>query len=173
MEIIHGEKYRFTKKDTIRDRSTIYFNTPSEWAKENLFYIEMYGHFVCDSRYEIKREVFNSCLLILTIEGSGTIETHSRTSVCKKEDIAIIDCNEEHAYRANGKWEFLWIHFNGNKSREMVRMLIDHQGNVAHIPETSLTSRFFFDCISANIGFYWRRNKYIFVYSSFSCRSNE
>lgn len=140
---IHGEKYRFTKNNTIRNRSTIYFNTPSEWAKENLFYIEMYGHFVCDKHYEIRRGAFDSYLLILTLNGSGTIETPQGITKCQKEDIAVIDCNEEHSYRANENWEFLWLHFNGNKSHEMVRMLIEQQGNVVHVPETSLTSRFF------------------------------
>lgn len=143
MENIHEEKLRFTKSNTIRNRSTIYFNTPSEWAKENLFYIEMYGHFVCDKRYEIRRGAFDSYLLILTLNGSGIVETPTGITKCQKEDIAIIDCNEKHSYRANENWEFLWLHFNGNKSHEMVRMLIDQQGNVVHVPETSLTSRFF------------------------------
>lgn len=143
MKMIHGGQYCFTKNNTILNRSSIYFNTPSDWAKENLFYVEMYGHFVCDSRYRIQRGAFDSYLLILTLNGSGTIETPSGTSICRKEQMAVIDCNEDHEYRANEKWAFLWLHFNGNNSREMVRTLISHQGNVVHIPETSLTSRFF------------------------------
>ena len=143
MKLIHGERYQFSKNNTILNRSSIHFNTPSDWAKENLFFVEMYGHFVCDSRYRIQRGAFDSYLLVLTLNGSGTIETSLGTSICKKEQMAVIDCNEEHAYRANERWEFLWIHFNGNNSREMVKMLLTHQGNVVHIPETSLTSRFF------------------------------
>lgn len=127
----------------ILNQPFIHFNTPSDWAKENLFFVEMYGHFVCDSSYQIQREAFDSYLLILTLDGSGTIETSLETSVCKKEEMAVIDCNEAHAYRANEKWEFLWIHFNGKNSKELVKMLLAHQGNVVHMPETSLTSRFF------------------------------
>lgn len=143
MESVRERKYQFTKRNTIFEKSSIHFNTPSDWARENLFFVEMYGHFVCDGRYEIKRGSFDSYLFLLTLNGSGTIETPSGTSVCNKEDLAIIDCNEEHAYRANEKWEFLWIHFNGCNSKELVRMLISHQGNVVHMPDTSLTSRFF------------------------------
>lgn len=138
-----GGKYRFTKNNTMLEHSSIFFNTPSEWAKENLLYVEMYGHFVCDGKYRISRGAFDSYLLILTLNGSGTVQTPSGSGVCKKEDIVIIDCNQEHTYYANDKWEFMWIHFNGRCSRELVTALIGRQGNIVHISETSLTSRFF------------------------------
>lgn len=140
---IHEVQDTVTKNNTMFTKRLIYFNTPSDWAKETLFYVEMYGHFACGNRYKVQRDSFDSYLLILTLNGSGTIETSLGTSICKKEQMAIIDCNEKHTYRSNGKWEFLWLHFNGNKSKEMVRTLISNQGNVVSMPETSLTSRFF------------------------------
>lgn len=145
-------QYKFHKNNTIRERSAIYFNTPSEWVAKNLFYVEMYGNFVCDNRYEIRRGPFDSYLLILTLGGSGTIETASGTRICRREDLAIIDCNEDHAYYANENWEFLWIHFNGNASRELVQRILDDHGNVVHIPETSLTYRYFHMIVFSRIG---------------------
>lgn len=134
--------YQFTKSNTIQDRSSIYFNTPSSWAEQNLFNLQMYGHFVCDSRYEVSRGAFDSYLLFLTLNGEGTVRTPSGERKCRREEIALIDCSEPHRYYADNKWEFIWIHFNGEHVRELVRMVLKSHGNVMPMPETSLTYRF-------------------------------
>ena len=103
----------------------------------------MYGNFLCDERYRIERGGFDSYLLILTIAGEGMIKTSHGTQKCSREMMAIIDCREEHAYYATGKWEFLWIHFFGEHSDEIVRSVINHQGNIVFMPSTSLVHRFF------------------------------
>ena len=141
--IIKSSQYRFNANNTIRERSAIAFTTPSLWAAENLLYIQMYGNFVCDERYEVRRGSFDSYLLILTISGGGMVETPHGTRKCSRETITIIDCHEEHSYYADKKWEFLWIHFNGGNSRELVKSIIRHHGNVVYMPITSLTHRFF------------------------------
>lgn len=141
--MIKSSLYRFNANNTIKERSTIVFTTPSPWAVENLLYIEMYGNFVCDERYKVRRGSFDSYLLILTIAGRGVVETPHGTKKCFRESIALIDCNEEHTYYADKNWEFLWIHFNGGNSSELVKNIISHHGNVVYMPVTSLTHRFF------------------------------
>lgn len=141
--MIRHTQYKFTKNNTIRERSAITFNTPSEWAEKNLLYVQMYGNFLCDERYRIERGGFESYLLILTISGEWIIETSHGTQKCSRETIAIIDCREAHAYYAAGVWEFLWIHFYGEHSDEIIRSLINYQGNIVYMPSTSLTHRFF------------------------------
>lgn len=128
---------------TIQKYSGIYFNTPSNWAKKNLYYLETYGHFVCDDKYSVSRAPFNSFLLMLTLKGSGTIITDTVQGECKKDDIVLLDCNLPHSYFANGEWEFLWFHFNGNNSKDMVKYITDQCSIIVHTDETSLSNYHF------------------------------
>lgn len=136
-------KIIFTKSNTIQNRSTYYFTTPSEQAKANLFYRDMFGHFVCDERYKVERPTFDSYLLMYTLEGAGTIITPHGKSICRKNDIALVDCNKEHTYYADEFWDFLWFHFNGNASRQLVEFVLARQGTVFHAAETWLSFQYF------------------------------
>lgn len=121
----------FTKAiNTIQDRSTHFFSTPSNSIQEILFYRDMFGHFVCDNRYRVDRSAFDSYLLMYTLEGKGVVVTPSGKSICRKHDIALVDCNQEHTYYANEFWDFLWFHFNGNASRKLVSFILSRQGTI-------------------------------------------
>lgn len=94
-------------------------------------------------QYKIEREPFDSYLLILTLDGSGTIVTPNGTQLCSRFDVALIDCNQLHSYYANEHWEFLWLHFNGNSARELSSVILEKHGNVAHAEGTLLLGRYF------------------------------
>lgn len=126
----------FTKSNTIQEHSTHYFSTPSDGIRESLFYRDMFGHFVCDSRYRVERTIFDSYLLIYTLEGEGTVITPDGKSICQKHDIALIDCNQAHTYYANEFWDFLWFHFNGNASRKLVNFILSRQGTITHVTDS-------------------------------------
>ena len=134
---------KFSKDNTIQSKSDIYYNTPSDWARSHLFYVEMGGYFVCDNQYLIDRRGFDSYLLFFTVKGSGTIETPLGTSRCGEGEVSLINCNDPHIYYANDYWEFMWFHFNGNHSRQIVEMVLSRQINNVRIPETSLSLRYF------------------------------
>ena len=137
------EQIKFTADNTIRDHSAIHFSTPSEWAKNNLLYMQMYGNFVCDQRYRVERPGFDSQLLLLTMRGKGILETPQGRSICVPRTLALIDCHQPHLYYADKQWDFLWIHFNGNGSREITERILETQGNVVPCMETSLAYRYF------------------------------
>lgn len=133
----------FHKENTIQSRSSIYFNTPSDAAVEHLFYVQMYGHFVCDSRYSVlKRDPFESYLIMRTLQGSGTLITPCGEFVLQPGDIALVDCGQAHDYFANGYWEFQWFHFLGNASRYICRQFLESGGNVAHVTDVSRASQY-------------------------------
>lgn len=139
----NGRRYSFTDNDTIKEKSLIRYNTPSSFAKANLFYLDMYGSFVCESQYRIERESFDSYLIMYTKEGEGIIQTNCGKSVCRAGDFALIDCNEYHLYYANNYWEFLWFHFNGNGSHALVSVILQNQGNVVRISSASMACHMF------------------------------
>lgn len=131
----------------IEEKSTMFFNTPSSWAKDNLLYLEWYGHFFCTQRYRTERATFNSSLLIFTLNGIGKVTTSLGTSTCKKGDIALVNCKESHLYFSENDWEFLWFHFNGNASEALVKLILENNDNVIRLTESALSS-YFFDLIA-------------------------
>lgn len=127
----------FTKGNTIESRSTQHFYTPSDWARQNLFYVDMYGHFVCDARYRVEREPFDSYLLIHTSSGTGVLETQLGRSECAAGEVLLVDCNEPHCYYAAGSWEFDWLHFNGAASCALVQYILAQHGQKLALPSTA------------------------------------
>ena len=132
---------KFHKENTIQAKSSQYFNTPSDIALKRLFYVQMYGHFVCDSRYSVlKREPFDSYLVMRTLQGSGTLITPCGRSTLLPGDIALVDCGQTHDYFANGYWDFQWFHFYGNESRYLCDLFLERGSNAVHVADVSQTA---------------------------------
>lgn len=132
----------FSKSNTIAEKSEIAFRTPSPWAKENLYYCDMYGTFCCDSRYYIERDSFDSYLLILTENGFGTVETALGAQLCYPGQIALIDCHQWHRYYAKESWEFYWFHFSGQNSKALVSYILENKGQVLPLIDMELALLF-------------------------------
>ena len=133
---------KFHKENTIQSKSSQYFNTPSDIALKRLFYVQMYGHFVCDSRYSVlKREPFDSYLVMRTLQGSGTLITPCGQSTLLPGDIALVDCGQTHDYFANGYWDFQWFHFYGNESRYLCNRFLERGSNAIHVTNVSQTAQ--------------------------------
>lgn len=129
---------QYNKNNTIQNRSEIYYNSASKFARDNLLHVEMYGHYVCDSNYRVVRDPFDSYLLILTLSGNGILVTSPNgESSCCKNDIALINCNNYHTYYADRHWEFLWFHFNGAHAGNLCDHLIADFGNVSPLDSAS------------------------------------
>ena len=133
---------RFHKENTIQSQSAIYFTTPSEMAREKLFYVQMYGHFVCDRRYSVLgREPFESFLIMRTLGGSGTLITPNGEYRLKTGNVALVDCSCAHDYYADDFWEFQWFHFYGSASDSIVRQILERAGNVITQTDDGAVSR--------------------------------
>lgn len=107
--------------------STRAFNTPSSLAKSMFFYVLCAGYFKCDARYHIKRNTYNSYLLMYVLEGNGKLEYENKTYSLSKGDTALVNCYKKHSYSASG-WEILWIHFDGNVSDKYFSTLFERAG---------------------------------------------
>lgn len=125
-------------RDGISRRSTTIFSTPSEYAKRNLFYPEMFGHYWCNTDYRVDRAPLDSYLLLLTLHGSGTVFSGTGKHLCRALEFILVDCNEPHHYHANENWEFCWLHFHGACSRELVRYILESGFDHTPIEQTSL-----------------------------------
>lgn len=139
-------------KEGLHRTSDAHYNTPGEYARQNLFYLEMFGHYLCNGNYSIERESLDNYLMILTTDGCGTVVSGTGEYLCRKMDLILVDCSRPHRYCANGSWEFYWLHFQGNSSRELVRFMTESGCDFVHAEETSLSVQSFLQLIQNGDG---------------------
>lgn len=113
----------------VLENSEAYFHTPSSLAKSLFFYFICAGHFYCDDKYSVKRNNYNSYLLMYIKDGEGQIFFDQKAFQAKANDVVLLNCHEPHAYTTK-KWETYWIHFDGNMSKEFFDLLYSRYGVV-------------------------------------------
>jgi len=91
-------------------------NTPSEFAKDNLLYIQEAGYLKSLKSHISQREQLNSYLFLIVLSGSGQFIYKKNTYKLKTDDCIFIDCNYRYSHQSSQSdpWEMMWVHFNGN-----------------------------------------------------------
>ena len=131
---------QYAKSIGVLSNSSLFWNTPSELAKKMFYYVIATGHYYCDDNFYVKRDRLDSYQIMYIVNGQGTIELNDKTYKACKGDIVLLDCYKPHMYTTN-KWEALWMHFDGNVSREYVYLLSERfdcvfpSGNTVTIPK--------------------------------------
>jgi AraC-like DNA-binding protein len=110
--------------------SQYFFNTPSNLSKNIFFYLISTGEFFCDENYNIQRDFHNSYLIMYIRKGQGNIFYDNRSYTVKANDIVLLDCHRPHAYSTDKGWETLWIHFDGNISKDFFDLVYNSAGCV-------------------------------------------
>jgi len=106
----------------------IYFCSPSDFAKEHLYYIHFGGMYTCNSAYEIDRNYYHAFLLFRILKGHLNFKYRGRSFTAKDGDIVFLDCKEYHHYWADDFVTFQWFHFDGSSSQAYFDMLYETQG---------------------------------------------
>jgi len=102
-------------KENISDDSLWITATPTPFAKALPFFILEAGHFIAGCEYKIQRDMLDSFLFLYTVNGQGCVQAGKNVIPLSRGYSVIIDCHVPHEYHSvSDKWEFLWIHFNGN-----------------------------------------------------------
>lgn len=115
------------------EKSAVFFYTPSETAKQTFFYPLCTGHYFCTDEYLVKRNRYDSFLLIYVKNGEGYLKTAGKTYAFRKEDVVLVDCYKPHVYGTTKDSEILWFHFDGSTSREYVQMIFRNTGPVCSV----------------------------------------
>ncbi|HHV59321.1 MAG TPA: AraC family transcriptional regulator [Clostridiaceae bacterium] len=121
--------------------SNTYFNTPGSMAYEMFYYLRCVGHFYCNGNYHVKRNSYNSYLLIYIKNGLGYVDYNGKKYSAKANDIILLDCYKPHEYFTREGWEILWMHFDGNCSRQFVELINSRLGYVISTSNTILVKR--------------------------------
>ena len=104
----------------ILKNSKIYFcSLGSDEHRSFLFWPLCVGHYYCDGDYIVKRQNYNSFLVLYVIRGSLYVENlqHGGRSIVEPGGFAILDCYKPHCYGSTTGCEILWAHFDGPEAR--------------------------------------------------------
>ena len=110
--------------------SVIFFHTPSALAKSVFYYPVCAGEFICDASYHVKREAYNSFLLMYIEKGQGVVRCGGKTMQAKANDAVLLNCYKPHEYYTETGWTTKWIHFDGNNSLALFELIRSLGGNV-------------------------------------------
>lgn len=119
--------------------SSVHYYFPAQENQESfLYYPVSVGYFDCTPSYHLQRNIFSSYLLIVMLTGSLSFQTLHSQGVAHPGQVLLLDCNAPHAYAANGKCSFTFIHFSGAHSSELYARIVSKGGNLLRTPQISI-----------------------------------
>lgn len=116
-----------TEKGTISDTQYFFIN-PSEIFVRNYYYMLVCGHFYCRDGYSIQREGGVVPIVIYIVEGELQLTYENKSYTASRGEIILIDCNKPHKYYCNSTCEYLFFHFDGCNSHQLIDHLIIQNG---------------------------------------------
>lgn len=88
--------------------------TPSEFAKNNLIYLQEIGTSQAKLPHASTRKGLASYLFFIVTKGSGTLEYQNKVHHLSQGSGVFIDCQKPYSHHSSENlWELKWIHFYG------------------------------------------------------------
>lgn len=110
--------------------SDYYVYSPSMTAKEIFFYPICTGRFIYEPGYLLKRDSYDSFLIMYVRKGRLTVLLEDREEPVPEGSFVLADCCRPHAYYSDKGWEGLWCHFDGVMAEAYYRLIRSRLGNV-------------------------------------------
>lgn len=129
-----GEELGYFTDRAVRSDRIIY--TPSEFAKENLFFLQEVGNLKALKTHRSSRQDLDSYLFFIVREGTGTVEYRSEIYKLQKGDCAFLDCRVKYEHRSSKDdlWSLQWVHFYGKSMNGVYKKYIERGGKpVFHV----------------------------------------
>lgn len=123
------------REEGVLKESTFFSYIPSVSGKRVFLYPLYIGHYQTQTGYYLRRNRYDSLLLLFTCGGSGTIETGSGKYILSPGEAMILDCYAPHSYYPNKSWDFYWLHFDGSYAMEYYQYLTENVRQPATIKE--------------------------------------
>jgi len=122
-ETYHPEELVYTNR---------YINTPSEFAKKALFYVQETGYLKSLKSHLSQRSNLPSYLFIIVLSGKGNFTYQEQTYSLKPYDCVLVDCMEFYTHQSDEAepWELLWVHFNGKSAAEYYQYFTHSNTNI-------------------------------------------
>jgi len=121
--------------DNNTTKSERYIHTPSDFAKQNLLYVQEVGRLHSLKPHKCIRENLDSYLFMMVLEGTGSLDVKDVCYTLSQGDCALIHCMEHYEHISNEQdgWKLAWVHFNGNVAAGYYELFKKYnQSNVFH-----------------------------------------
>lgn len=115
--------------------SEYFVYTPSALARETFFYPVCTGRFFYEPGYCLKRNSYDSFLVMLITSGQCVVTYQGQTFPASAGNVVFLDCYQPHQYESDTGWQALWIHFDGPMSRKYYEAVTGSFGNVMTPPD--------------------------------------
>ncbi len=125
----------------VAPESDYYVHTPGKSAREMFFYPLQCGHFIYEAGYSLRRESYDSFLLMYIQKGSLVLDLENQTVPVSAGCFVLLDCYRSHAYASESGWECLWCHFDGIVARQWYTAVTARLGNAFVLPDPSALGR--------------------------------
>jgi AraC-type DNA-binding domain-containing proteins len=141
-------------ESNVATNSDHYVYTPSTTATNMFFYPLYCGYFHYEPNYHLKRERYDSFLIMLITKGSCSIKLANVNTTITQGQLALIDCYQPHEYYCCDHFEALWLHFDGPLARQYYEQIVATVGNIIFLKNFQ-----FFDLLLAKIYHVFRNSE--------------
>lgn len=145
-----------TNEKGVYPESEVFFLTPSETARELLYYITRCGHYFCNTQYMFNgstsfgRHPSRQTMLMMYVQsGSMSLTLNGVPMQAVQNQVILVDCLLPHEYHAQEKIEFYWMHIDGVNSRAFCERILTEHGNVFNVVQTGAFHHKFREIISS------------------------
>ncbi|MDO5486459.1 MAG: helix-turn-helix domain-containing protein [Sarcina sp.] len=121
------EKYLVNEQD-IRSHEGIYVHTPSPFARDHLFYVQLEAFYTCGPLYDVQRKDLDSYLLFFIKEGQLRFEYEGKSFIAGSGDVIFLDCRRPHRYQSIGVTRFYWFHLDGSATKAYFEHFLEGRG---------------------------------------------
>ncbi len=113
---------------------------PVAHRKKSVLSLAFSGRIFCEKGYYVKRESFNSLLLLYLLDGECTLRYGGKVYRAQKGDMMFVNCYQPHEYFTDTHMHCLWMHFDGCQSLRFWETVTKSRGMVdyCHHPEPYL-----------------------------------
>lgn len=127
----------YSKEDLVGKKSIYHLNTPTRTARDLFLYPTAVGRFKYLPGYSLKRNRYDSFLIIFIESGTMEILLDGKYKVAREGSVVLINCYKPHAYRTSEGCTALWIHFDGKMARNYYKTIVKGKGHIIAMGEGS------------------------------------
>lgn len=117
-----------SQESKVSPLSDYYVYTPSALARKLYLYPLSVGYFIYEPGYFIRRNSFDSFLIMYISKGTVDVLYEERSFRVDAGNFLLLDCYRPHQYGSSDAWEASWLHFDGILAREYFQEITSHYG---------------------------------------------
>jgi len=124
-----------SQEEFVHEDSEYFVYTPSRTALDLFLYPLQCGHFLYQPGYFLKRDSYDSFLLMYIQKGELNLEWKGRRYHVRSNSFVLLDCYDSHAYSTSAGWECIWCHYDGITARGYYDIITSRLGNIFSLPD--------------------------------------